>query len=226
MFSSWGKRQDPNATAIDRSSTLLNAASQATLVATIAGQVPLVGAPLAGAFKLAAAALRIKGLSIKCKRFAREIQTDVTLSAALVNLMIAIKTRVPSIKLNFDPIKDSIQELDNEVKRVQENPNWFKDLAFIETTFEDLKNQAQDVKNDLTAAYPAIDLELAVEEKTTLRELVYPPNVNSNPGEAAKDKAIKTAWDEYKAAQAPAGGRRKSRRRRSRKGKTFRRKRQ
>ena len=184
---------------------------------------------------------------------------DVKLTAALITLLVALRNKV-NLRFNTDSIKDAAADVGDQINIIKKSSA--KDLLSIETMLNNLKEAMQDLKNNVTTAYIAVDLEMS-SKGTSIKDIIH----------NGEDAEIKKAWKDYIDAQNPDaavwqleqqgeyneamakemeakskseedrraenfrelpqgpgyGGRRKtrkSRRRRSRKGKTFRRKRQ
>jgi hypothetical protein len=250
----------PDGTALSTGATALKVASTVTLLAAVAGQAPLIGGVLSGVLKLSSAVLRAKAFSQRSKRYAHEMTADVKLTSALITLLVGLRNKV-NLRFNTDSIKDAAADVNDQINSIT-NPSSgisaLKDLARAETMLKELKEAMQDLKNNVTTAYIAVDLEMS-SKGTSIKDIVH----------NGEDPEIKKAWKDYIDAQNPdaavwqleqqeeyklavaaakkmqpapkldpqeaktmpaaapaVGGRRKSRRRRSRKGKTFRRKRQ
>ena len=198
----------------------LKVASTITLLAAVAGNAPLVGPILSGVLAVAAQVARAKGFSQRSKRYAHEMTADVKLTSALIALLVELRNKV-NVRFNTDAIKDAAADVSDRIKSINSPTEGLfaasMNIAGAEHMLNELKEAMQDLKNNVTTAYIAVDLEMSSQGKS-IRDVVN------------GDVKIKEAWEAYVDAQnpdppAPQGGR-KSRRRRSRKGKTFRRKRQ
>jgi hypothetical protein len=229
-------------TTLSTGATALNVASKVALIAAVAGNAPFVGGVLSGVLGVAAQVFRAAGISQKSKRYAHEMTADVQLTAALITLLVALRNKV-NLRFNTDAIKDAAADVGDQINIIKKSSA--KDLLSIETMLNNLKEAMQDLKNNVTTAYIAVDLEMS-SKGTSIKDIIH----------NGEDAEIKKAWKDYIDAQNPAaavwqleqqgeyneamaketkpevaagGGRRKTRktrRRRSRKGKTFRRKRQ
>lgn len=184
----------PDGTALSTGATALKAASTVALLAAVAGQAPLIGGVLSGVLKLSSAVLRAKAFSQRSKRYAHEMTADVKLTSALITLLVGLRNKV-NLRFNTDSIKDAAADVNDQINSIT-NPSSgisaVKDFARAETMLKELKEAMQDLKNNVTTAYIAVDLEMS-SKGTSIKDIVH----------NGEDAEIKKAWKDYIDAQNP-----------------------